>query len=225
MSFSRSLHFALVAGLSLTATALHADSTNAIPNLTVSTTPFDATKTPWVDDASRATILGLHDQFKAGQYTTIILAIGTSGNWGYRVLTPDSYTPPNLNDLVRAALEQCEWGNLMPCYLVEVNGMSAKDPVLGYLPQPQMLDPAPKRFDYTTVPFVPEVDRRNLRQYNFTANPKALAVSTGGFWSYDVGTTNQEAITKVMDTCKAGNAGQDCTLYALGNFVVMDFSR
>lgn len=193
--------------------------------MAVSTTPYDASKTPWVDDASRASIVGLQQQFQAGEYTTFILAVGPSGNWGYRVLAPDSYTPPNPTDLARMALEQCEWGYLMPCYLVAVNGMSAKDPVLGYLPQPQMLDPAPKRFDYTAIPFVAEVDRRNLRQYLYSASPKAMAVATGGYWAYDTGATSQEAITKVMDSCKAGNSGQDCTLYALNNFVVMDFSR
>ncbi len=62
------------------------------------------------------------------------------------------------------ALEECEYSNFMPCYLIALNGFSTRDGNGDYAQQPQMLDPEPKRFDYTRVPFVTEADRRSLRQ-------------------------------------------------------------
>ena len=202
-----------------------ADATNAPPVINVTQTPFDPATMPWVTDADRTSITGMETQLVQGQLAAFVLAAAPNGSWGYRTIAKGGYVTPNSADLARQALEQCEWANLMPCYLIAVNGFSTRDAVGNYAQQPQMLDPDAKRFDYTTVPFVPEVDRRNLRQYFYTAGPKALMVSTGGYWTYEAGTTIIEAITKATGECKTGNSGVDCNLYAVNNFVVMDFAR
>lgn len=202
-----------------------AESTNAMPIIAVSDVPVDVASIPWLTDAARTYVGELDARFQKAEVSAYVVAAAPNGVWGVRSNVAGGYVDPSIADMARQALEQCEFWYLLPCYIVAINGMAARDALGGYADQPQMLDPEPSRFDYARVPFAPEVDRRSLRDYQNAPAPKALAMSDNGWWTYKSGKTAAEAITQALAACKAGNGEQDCMLYALNNIVVLDFSR
>lgn len=221
---TRGLVALLLACAALTAPAL-ADSTNAEPVITLTDTPFDANALPWVAAETKTFLSAQVASLQKGELTSMAIAAAPNGVWGYRATAAGGYAAPSITDTVRQALEQCEFYNVMPCYLVSVNGKSTADTNGSYATQPHMLRPDPAAFDYTRVPFAPELDRRNLRDYGLSAGPKAMALHDNGYWGWKTGTTIADAITQAMATCKTGNGDVDCQLYAVNNTVVMDFPR
>lgn len=205
--------------------AARADSTNAVPDMTLSDTPFDPQQAPWVTPEVRTSMASFNTQFGQGQLTAYVITASPTGIWGVRSAAPGAAVPASLSDMARQALEQCEWFYLMPCYILAMNGKWAKGPDGNFARQPQMLDPDPRRYDYSRVPFVPEADRRTLRDYLYQAGPKAMAITDGGYWTWRGGATLAEALTAALGDCKAGNSNTDCNIYAINNFVVMDFAR
>lgn len=209
----------------LSAPAL-ADSTNLPPVLPSSEVALDVATLPWLNDTARQYLTELNAGFVSGQTVAYVMVASPSGNWGVRSAVAGGIVPPAQTELARQALEQCEYYNKLPCYIVAMNGKSMHDPVAGFAPQPYMLDNDVKRFDYAEVPFVPEVDRLSLRGYQTLASPKAMALSDTGYWATSGGATGLEAITSALSTCKAGNSGQaDCSLYAVEDRIVMDLAR
>lgn len=217
----------LFAALSVPAFAVQpatADSTNASPLIEMTTVPVDVAKLPWISDETRTFVSDTEAQLKSGEIIGYVFATSPNGNWGMRTLSP-GVTSPSIQDLARQALEQCEYYYVMPCRILAINGMSTQNAMGGWADQAYMLDPEPARFDFERIPFVSEQDRFLLRDYFFQANPKALAISDGGYWSWKGADTVQDAITLAMNDCKTGNGDQDCYLYAVNDFVVMDFKR
>lgn len=203
-----------------------ADSTNAPPVLPTSDIALDVATVPWLTDAARQYLTELQAGFVAGQTAAYVMVASPSGNWGVRSAVVGGIVPPAQSELARQALEQCEFYNKLPCYIVAMNGKSMRDPVAGYAAQPYMLDNDVKRFDYAEVPFVPELDRLSLRGYQTLASPKAMALSDTGYWATSGGATALEAITSALSSCKAGNSGQaDCDIYAIEDRVVMNLAR
>ncbi|MCX7889285.1 MAG: hypothetical protein N2422_06075 [Rhodobacteraceae bacterium] len=201
-----------------------ADSTNAAPVIEMTTVPVDVARLPWIGDDTRKFVADTQARFKSGQVAAYVFAASPNGNWGLRTAEGGT-TPPSIADLARQALEQCEYFYVLPCRIMAINGMAMQDGTGGWAAQPYMLAPEPARFDFERVPFVGEHDRQLLRDYAFQSSPKALAVSDGGFWSWKGADTVQDAITLAMNDCKTGNGNQDCYLYAVNDFVVMDFKR
>jgi|GEM_PF-5707370 len=218
------LALAALSAAALAGTPAGADSSNAEPVIEISTVPLDVAKLPWISDETRSYVADTDSQFKSGQIAAYVFASSPNGNWGMRTMAPGVVTP-SIRDLARQALEQCEYFYVMPCRIMAVNGMSTQDETGGWADQPFMLTPDPARFDFERIPFVSEQDRFLLRDYGFQSNPKALAVSDGGYWSWKGADSVQDAITLAMSDCKTGNGGSDCYLYAVNDFVVMDFKR
>lgn len=216
---------ALLLAVSIQSLPAVADSTNAAPVIALSDTPFDANTLPWVTAETKTFLAAQVASLQKGELSSIAIAAAPNGTWGYRATATGGYSAPTIADTVRQALEQCEFYNVMPCYLVSVNGKSTRDANGSFAPQPHMLTPDPAAFDYTRVPFAPELDRRNLRDYGLSAGPKAMALHDNGYWGWKTGTTIADAITQALATCKTGNGDVDCQLYAVNNTVVMDFPR
>lgn len=218
--------FKSVIFLGAVAAPAFADSTNQPPVLAVSEIALDPATLPWLNETARKYLTDLNAGFVSGQTVAYVLAASPSGSWGVRSAVAGGVVPASQAELARQALEQCEYYNKLPCYIVAMNGKSMRDPVAGFAAQPYMLDDDVKLFDYAEVPFVPEVDRLSLRSYQLLAAPKAMALSDTGYWATSGGATALEAITTALSTCKTGNTGQtDCALYAVDNRIVMDMAR
>lgn len=213
------LHF------SSTIPAAQAASTNTPPIIQISDIPMDVAKLPWVDEATRTYLTDISAQFKAGTVNSFVVAAAPNGTWGVRTTVPGGAIAVSVEDTARQALEQCEYYFLLPCRIIAINDRMAMDANGGWAQQPFTLDPAPSRFDYSTIPFVNEWDRRTLRDYLYAAAPKMLMISASGFWSYKTGTDMADAYNQAQASCKAGNQNVDCAIYAVNNIVVMDFSR
>ena len=220
----RGLAALLLAFVTMTVPA-RADSTNAAPVITFSDAPFDANALPWVSPETKTFLVAQVASLQKGELTSMAVAAAPSGVWGYRATAAGGYAAPSLADTARQALEQCEYFNIMPCYLVSVNGRSTADATGSFAAQPHLLSPEPAAFDYTRIPFAPEVDRRSLRGYGTSAGPKALALHDNGYWAWKTGTTLADAITQALAECKKGNSDLDCQIYAVNNTVVWEFSR
>lgn len=205
--------------------AAYAASTNAPPVIQISDTPMDVAKLPFIDESVRTYLKDLSAQYAAGTVTAFVVAAGPTGSWGVRSTVPGGAVSVSLEDMARQTLEQCEFYYLMPCRIIAINNKMTTDANGGWAQQPFTLDPAPSKFDYMTIPFVNEWDRRTLRDYLYAAAPKMLLISPSGFWSYKTGTDMADAYNQAQAACKPGNQNVDCSIYAVNNFVVMDFSR
>jgi hypothetical protein len=210
--------------LSLLPFTASADATNAPINLTLPGEPFDATKVTWLAQDALNLLTTYHNDFVAGKTTGYAFAASPFGYYGIRQGFPGGAKMQTV-ELARGALEQCEWWNGMPCYLIGVNGIVPRDANGDYLAQPHMLDPEPKAFDYARVPFVRDSERRQLRDYYYLGGNKALALSDNGIWAYRSSDTIAGAVTDAMAGCKEATGGYDCNLYAVNRMLVMDFTR
>jgi hypothetical protein len=202
-----------------------AASTNASPVIQITDIPLDVAKLPFLDDSIRTYLKDLSAQYQAGTVTAFVVAAGPTGSWGVRSTVPGGAVSVSLEDMARQTLEQCEFYYLMPCRIIAINNKMTTDANGGWAQQPFTLDPAPAKFDYMTIPFVNEWDRRTLRDYLYAASPKMLLISPSGFWSYKTGTDMADAYNQAQAACKPGNQNVDCSIYAVNNYVVMDFTR
>lgn len=181
----------------------------------------DVAGLPWIDDDTKAYIETLKADMTAGKIYGFVFAAAPDGNWGSRAFYP-SYVETDQGDVVRQALEQCEFLYRLPCRILVIDGHPTERPGTGgWAEQPSMLSFEPSLFDWRTVPFISEKDRTILREYQDTLGPKAMALGLNGSWAWRPGNTIEAAMAEALTACQGTSEGQVCRLYALNNYVIL----
>jgi hypothetical protein len=219
-----SIAWAVAAVAALGAAAATAQSTNAPPVIKITQTPADAKTLPWINDEVRAYADTLAKDFAAGANAGYVLAAAPTGNWGSRISLPTA-PQASVADIARQALETCEYFYTAPCRIIAINGMATRLPDGGWSEQPAMLRGGGGRFDRAEVPFVPEQDRAALRGYGPSPAPKALAMTTEGYWSYSNAASEGEAIAEAIKNCEGEPKARTCFVYAVNDWVVADLLK
>jgi hypothetical protein len=192
------------------------------PIIVIQQKPADPTEFSWLGDAGVKLLTDDIAQHKAGSLYAFVFAGAPSQAWSGATDTKESFV--SLEELARRAVGQCEYYNRgAACFILSINGNDAHD-ANGVLPvQPLLLSGIPKTFDATRVPFMQNSGRQQLTAYARAARPRALIVSTHGWWQWNTGNTVLDAIAQDQESCKkhlATDTGDVCVLYAVNDQVV-----
>jgi len=197
-----------------------AQSTNAAPDLSKSTLPFEPEKIAALPAEAKKAVTEAQAKMKSGDLLGFVFAASP----GYKVWAlngaPKGDVKFNLSDLARIALETCEFGYEQPCAILSINGLDTRDKSGMWPKQPAMLFRRPSEFDLTVLPFVPAAMRANAGPYQNATGPRAFAVTTNGAWLWRPGATQLQAIDRTMADCAAQAKNAACILYAVNNRVV-----
>ena len=197
-----------------------AQSTNAAPDLSKSTLPFEPDKIAALPAEAKKAVTDAQAKLKSGDRLGFVFAVSP----GYKIWAlngaPKGDAKFDLADLARIALETCEYGFGQPCEILSINGLDTRDKSGGWPKQPSMLFRRPSEFDLTVLPFVPATTRASAAPYQNATGPRAFAITTNGAWLWRPGQTPLQAIDKTMTDCAAQAKNAACILYAVNNRVV-----
>jgi hypothetical protein len=197
-----------------------AQSTNAAPDLSKATLPFEPDKIAALPAEAKKAVTDAQAKLKSGDLLGFVFAASADFKVWALNGAPKSDANFNLSDLARIALETCEYGYGQPCSILSIDGLDTRDKAGGWPKQPPMLFRRPSEFDVTVLPFVPAVMRAKAAPYQTTAGHRAFAVTTNGAWLWRPGPTPLQAIDKTMADCAQQAKNAACILYAVDNRVV-----
>jgi hypothetical protein len=215
---------ARVAGFALFATAApaFAQSTNAMPDISIGEAAFDPAKLAGLPDAAKQALSSTGDEFKKGDVLGFVFVASPDLKvWSINGV-PKTAPIYSLSDAARVALEGCEYSFGAPCTIFSINGRDTQKKLGGWASQPKMLFRGPGAFDPSVVPFVPAAVRPQLIAYRQATGPRAFIVTTSGGWLWRSGATVGKAVATAEADCATTYKNATCVLYAVNDRVVFE---